>query len=81
VNPLAAFVIALIAGAAAAFAAALMFVGIGYGLLWIYVFGDNSWPAWVDPAMNALLLIFGFAVWLVAGWRIFRRLSDRPLGE
>jgi hypothetical protein len=81
VNPIAALVIAIVGGAVAAFAAALIFVGVGYGILWIYVFGDNSWPAWVDPTMNALLLIFALGVWLVVAWRIFKRLNDRPLAD
>ena len=69
-----ALLIAILAGAAAAFAASIAFVGVGYGVLWLYVFGDSSWPAWVDPAMNALLLIFAFGVWIVVGWLIFKRL-------
>ena len=46
-----ALLLAILGGAVAAFAATVAFVGVTAGVLWIYVFGDDTWPAWVDPVM------------------------------
>ena len=67
-----ALIVAVIAGAAVAFAASIGMVGFGYGFLWLYVFGDSPWPSWVDPAFNYGLVLFGFAVWAVAAWLIWK---------
>ena len=61
-----------------AFAAAIAFVGTVYGFLWIYVYGDNPWPAWVEPVMTVLLFVFAFGVGIGVGWIIWKRLTGRP---
>jgi len=75
VNRWLALAVAIVAGAAAAFAAAIAFVSVVYGALWIYVFGDNSWPAWVDPVAGGLMLAFAFGTWVVVAWRVWRSLA------
>ena len=49
------FFVALIAG--------LVAFGIGAGVLWIFVFGDNPWP----PAVDAILPVLSLVV-LVVSW-------------
>ena len=75
-----AFIVAIIAGAIVALGASIGFVAVTYGVLWLYVFGDNSWPAWVDPALNVAVVLFGFAVWAAAAWFIWKRLARPPAG-
>lgn len=56
-------VVAILLGAAVA---APLSIGLGAGLagiLWLFVFGDDTWPAWVDPAFMTLLTLFALAVW------------------
>ena len=69
-----ALAIAIVAGGAFAFAALLLAVAAGYGLLWIYVFGDNPWPAWVEPVLNIAVVLVGSLLWGIAAWRIWTRL-------
>ena len=69
-----ALLLAIIAGGVAAFATAIAFVGTVYGLLWIYVYGDNPWPAWVEPVMTALLFIVAFGVGIAVAWIMWKRL-------
>ncbi|WP_028969477.1 hypothetical protein [Sphingomonas sp. URHD0057] len=73
-----ALALAIIAGGVAAFAAAIAFVGTVYGFLWIYVYGDNPWPAWVEPVMSVLLFVFAFGVGIGVGWIIWKRLTAPP---
>ena len=70
-----ALAIAIVAGGVAAFAAAIAFVGVVWGSLWIFVFGDNSWPDWVQPVVGGLLLAFAFTVWILVAWRLWRTLG------
>jgi uncharacterized BrkB/YihY/UPF0761 family membrane protein len=78
VNRGVAVLLAIIGGAALAFAAVLVGVGALAGLLWIYVFGDNPWPGWVDAALNLAIPIIGLALWACFGWFIWRRLTVSP---
>ena len=73
-----ALLLAILGGAVAVFAATVAFVGVTAGVLWIYVFGDDTWPAWVDPVMSVLMMLVGAAVWFVAGRLIWRRLTSPP---
>jgi len=78
VNRWLALVLAIVAGGVAAFAAAIAFVGTVYGFLWIYVYGDNPWPAWVEPVMTVLLFVFTFGVGIGVAWIIWKRLTAPP---
>ena len=48
-----------------------------YGVLWIFVFGDASWPAWIVPAFNLAIPLLGLAIWAGFGWIIWSRLQAR----
>ena len=60
--------------------AAPVAIGVGAGLagmLWIFVFGDNPWPTWVDPAFMTLLTIFALAIWAGLARVIWLQLGAR----
>ena len=42
----------------------LGFAGLA-GILWLYVFGDNPWPAYVQPILAALFILAVLFLWLV----------------
>jgi membrane protein YdbS with pleckstrin-like domain len=31
--------------------------GIAAGLAWIFVFGDDPWPSWAEPAITIIALV------------------------
>jgi hypothetical protein len=35
------------------------------GILWLYVFGDNPWPAYIEPILAALFVLTVLFLWLV----------------
>lgn len=47
--------LALVVAACAAAASA--------GVLWLFVFGDNPWPAAADSALGAMVVAVGISVW------------------
>jgi hypothetical protein len=44
----------LLPSAMVAFLAAIVVVGAGAGVLWIFVYGDNTWPKSADTALMSL---------------------------
>lgn len=52
-----------------------------YGVLWIYVFGDNIWPAWSERVMPVLMLIVFSSLWIsaiVTGYLVGKKLEALP---
>lgn len=43
---------------------ALALFGAAAGALWIFVYGDNAWPAWTDQALPALFALVFFVLCL-----------------
>jgi hypothetical protein len=80
VNRWLALAIAILCGSVAAFVAAMAFVGTVYGFLWIYVYGDNPWPDWVEPAMSVLLLAVAFGMGVTVAYVIWKRLTAPRAG-
>ncbi|MEB3321255.1 MAG: hypothetical protein VKI81_00335 [Synechococcaceae cyanobacterium] len=39
---------------------------VAFGGLWLFVFGDSRWPAWVGQAMPVLMLVAFSGLWLGA---------------
>ena len=66
--------LAVIGGAAGALAILMGFTAVLMGTLWIFVFGDDPWPSWVEPVLNVAIPIAGLFLWLRVGWLIWRRL-------
>ena len=51
------------------------------GVLWLYVFGDNPWPAYIGPILTTLFVLTVLVLWLVfivLGFFTGRRLEKDP---
>lgn len=70
-----ALLLAIVGGAAVALAAAMGVTVVAMGVLWLFVFGDDSWPAWIEPAMDIAIPLLGLVIWAVAASLIWRRLA------
>ncbi|NUR12375.1 MAG: hypothetical protein HOQ20_11115 [Bradyrhizobium sp.] len=72
-----ALLIAVIAGGiAGVVVGSAIIIGL-YAVLWMFVFGDNSWPEWVRPAMDLALQLLCLMLWAAFGWAIWRGLTRR----
>jgi hypothetical protein len=52
------------------------------GLLWLFVFGDNPWPAYSEPVLASLFVLVVLALWMffiVLGYFVGRRLEKDPV--
>ena len=61
--------------------ASIAFVGAGAGLLWLFVFGDDTWPSWVGAVLPVLMIMLFLVIWvtfLVIGFRTGSRLEAEP---
>ena len=54
-----------------------LFVGLG-SILWVFVFGDDTWPEWVRTGIDASIPTVGIAIAAAAAWIIWTRLTARP---
>jgi len=75
VNRWVALLLAIIGGAAAALAILMFGTAAGVGALWIFVFGDDPWPAWFEPTLNIAIPIVGLVLWAMFSWAIWNRLK------
>ena len=58
----------------------LLFGGL-IGLLWIFVFGDNPWPSYIERLTAVFFVLAVLILWLVSiglGYVIGRRLENQP---
>jgi hypothetical protein len=58
----------------------LMFGGLA-GILWLYVFGDNPWPAFAETILSGAFVLLVLALWMATillGYRLGRRLETEP---
>lgn len=63
------------------FISSIIFGGIA-GVLWLFVFGDNPWPAYADTLLAILFVLVFLTVWLATitlGFIIGRRLEQNPV--
>jgi hypothetical protein len=52
------------------------------GFLWLYVFGDNPWPAYVEPVLAGLFVLVVLVLWtvfLLLGYFVGRSLENDPV--
>ncbi|HET7817343.1 MAG TPA: hypothetical protein VFK58_07165, partial [Sphingomicrobium sp.] len=60
-----AMLIAAVAGGIAALVATT-FAGLFlFGSLWMFVLGDDPWPAWVEPAFDLALPVVAALLWAI----------------
>ncbi len=55
--------------------------GFGIGVLWLFVLGDNPWPAFIENLLSVLFVLVFLAAWLaslVIGFVIGRQLEQNP---
>lgn len=71
-----ALLIAIIGGAVLGYVMLLLVAGGVLGVLWLYVFGDDPWPAWSDYVLGGAIVAGGLAAWAVCSWMIWRRLNN-----
>lgn len=72
-----ALLLAVVLGAIGAYVGLLFAGGALVGILWLYVFGDDTWPAGWETAVGAVLIAGGLALWAWLAWLIWSRLT-RP---
>jgi hypothetical protein len=68
-------------GLVVALIVAFFVFGAGAGFLWIFVFGDNPWPASAEkilPALFALVFLTAWLAVLIVGFRVGKRLENVP---
>lgn len=59
----------------------IAFFGGLMGILWTFVFGDNSWPTAIEIIVSILFVLLSLVLWigfLIAGYLIGRRLETDP---
>ncbi len=70
-----------IPGIVIAFIVSTMFLGAFAGLLWLFVFGDDSWPEYSQTLMAVVFCItyvFVLAIIVATGYRVGRRNEQLP---
>lgn len=72
-----ALLIAIIGGALLGYALLLVVAGGVLGFLWLYVFGDDPWPAWSDYVLGGAIVIGGLLSWFICSRIIWRALTSR----
>jgi hypothetical protein len=75
VNRWVALLLAVIGGAAIALALTMFGTAAVFGFLWIFVFGDDPWPGWVEPALGIAIPVVGLALWASFSWAIWTYLQ------
>jgi hypothetical protein len=77
VNRWLALLLAIVAGAVAAYFVTLFTAGALLGILWLYVFGDDPWPAWTDYILGPAIAVAGLLLWAWLSWQLWLRLTRR----
>lgn len=60
--------------------AIILFGGLA-GILWLYVFGDDPWPSFVEQLTSVVFVLVVLAIWIafiLLGYVVGRRLEDDP---
>ena len=56
--------------------------GAFMGILWLYVFGDNPWPAYIEPLISISFVLTVLVLWIATislGFVVGKRLERDPL--
>ncbi len=70
-----ALLIAIIGGAFLGYVLLLVVAGGVLGVLWLYVFGDDPWPAWTDYVLGGAIIVGGLFSWTFCSLFIWRALK------
>lgn len=60
--------------------AIILFGGL-VGILWLYVFGDDPWPSYIEQLTTVLFVLVVLGIWIafiVLGYVVGKRLEDEP---
>ena len=72
-----ALLLSIIGGAIIAYFLVLAIGGAVLGFLWLYVFGDDPWPAWSNYVIGTAIVIGGFVAWFASARMIWDKLKTR----
>jgi hypothetical protein len=73
-----ALLLANVGGASGALSAVAEFAFTLMVILWIFVFGDDNWPAWVERTLNVSIPVLGLVLWAGIARLIWRLLTASP---
>ena len=60
----------------------ILLFGAFAGILWIYVFGDNPWPSYVERLISIVFVLTVLTLWMafiLFGYAVGKRLEHDPL--
>lgn len=63
---------------AAAVVTAVMAGSMALGVMWLYIFGDDPWPAWSETAITGIALLAGIATFAGVLYGSLRRPARPP---
>ena len=72
-----ALLLAIVGGAIGAYFVTLFTAGALLGILWLYVFGDDPWPAWTNYVLGTAIIAAGLFLWAWLAWRVWLLLRRR----
>ena len=72
-----ALLLSIIGGAIIAYCLLLAVGGAVLGFLWLYVFGDDPWPAWSNYMICTAIVIGGLVAWYASARMIWDKLRER----
>ena len=67
--------LAVVGGAIVAYVTVLVAVGGIVGLLWVFVFGDDTWPKGWEIGVAVTATVMGFGTWFMVAREIWLRFS------
>jgi hypothetical protein len=68
---------ALAAAALAGFAVFAFVVVMGYGVMWLFIYGDSTWPPGADDFAHYGLPTLGLMAGLIVGFQMFQAIRSR----
>lgn len=58
-----------------------LFAGFAAGVLWLFIFGDNPWPAYTGTLLIVLSMLVFLVIWLAvitAGFHVGKKFEQNP---
>ena len=72
-----ALLLSILGGAIIAYCLLLAVGGAVLGFLWLYVFGDDPWPAWSNYVLGTAIVLGGLFAWLAGARMIWEHIQRR----